>query len=186
MNDKILVQWYMVLNERFSGNYKDALAIFSAGLTKPLDTQFAYVPPALQIGELYGLLGKAELARAYSDSARITLEELIRNQPEDARYHSSLGMAYAGLGRKDDAVREGQRGMELLPVSREAWRGARRARDMAKISVMVGNYTQAIEILKMLSSVPSEVSRTSLRIDPVWEPLRGLPEYQNLVQAMVK
>lgn len=181
VNDKVLVQWYMVFNEKFSGNYKGAIAIFAGGLTKPLDTQFAFIPPSLQIAELNGFMGGKEMERRYYDSARIFLEGKIKDQPDDSRFHSSLGMAYAGIGRKDDAVREGKRAVELLPVSREAWRGARRLRDLAKINVMVGNYNEAFENLETLFSMSSEVSPALLRIEPVWTPLRNLPRFQKLI-----
>lgn len=180
-NDKIWVQWNIAYNELYSGNYQAGIDIFSSGLNKPFDTQFEYVPASLMLADLQRLLGRKVAAAASYDSAVTSLENLVREQPEDARYHSALGHAYAGLGRKDDAVREGKRALEIMPISKEAWRGTRRARDLAKIHVMVGNYDEAISNLEMLLSIPAEVSPAFLRIDPSWAPLRSLPRFQKLV-----
>ncbi len=117
----------------------------------------------------------------YYDSSRVALEKLIQDQPADARFYSSLGMAYAGLGRNEDAIREGKRATELLPISKEAWRGARRLRDLAKIFVMVGNYSDALHTLETLFAMPSEVSPTLLRLDPAWEPLRDRVEFKKFI-----
>ena len=56
----------------------------------------------------------------YADSARIAFEEQLRATPDDAQRHVFLGLALAYLGRKADAVREGQRAVALLPISRDA------------------------------------------------------------------
>ena len=61
------------------------------------------------------------------------LESKIKQQPEDARFHSSLGIVYAGLGRKEDAIREGQLAVDLLPVTKEAWKGLFRIEDLARV-----------------------------------------------------
>nr|NIV10790.1 hypothetical protein [Fodinibius sp.] len=71
------------------------------------------------------------------------MEAKILEQPEDSRFHTSLGIAYAGLGRKEDALREGKKGVELLPISKEAWRGSYRLKDMAIIYTMVGDHDAA-------------------------------------------
>jgi len=68
-------------------------------------------------------MGEPELAHASYDSARAILEEELEAHPDDHRFHSALGYAYAGLGRKDDAIREGKRGVELSPVSKDALSG---------------------------------------------------------------
>ncbi len=64
----------------------------------------------------------------------------LTGRPDDARYRSALGIAYAGLGRKEDAIREGELAVELLPMSKEAWRGAYRVEDLARIYATVGEY----------------------------------------------
>ena len=94
-----------------------------------------------------------------------------------------LGIAYACLGRVDDAIREGKMGVELLPVSKEAMNGATRVRSLAQIYVMTGEYDAAVDQLEFLLSRPGELSVALLRIDPIWDPLREHPRFQRLLEG---
>ena len=71
----------------------------------------------------------------------------------------------------------------MLPVSREAYRGAYRAIDLAQINAMVGETDAAVDRLEYLLSIPSPLSVSLLRLDPIWEPLRAHPRFQRLVQS---
>jgi Flp pilus assembly protein TadD len=117
----------------------------------------------------------------YYDSARVQLESRQRANPDDERMYSALGIAYAGLGRKEDAVRSGLRGTEMLPVEKEAWRGSFRLIDLAQIYTMTGDHEKAIDVLERLLSIPSEMSSIWLKIDPAWNPLRSNKRFQQLV-----
>ena len=121
--------------------------------------------------------------QAAYDSARNILESKIQERPEDARFHSSLGIAYAGLGRKQDAIREGKLAVELLPVTKEAWKGLYRIEDLARIYVMVGEHDLAINKLEKLLSIPSELSIPLLQLDPAWNPLRDHPRFKKLIES---
>jgi TolB-like protein/Flp pilus assembly protein TadD/tRNA A-37 threonylcarbamoyl transferase component Bud32 len=167
--------------EMFDGNYSEALVVASSGSRKPFDEQFQFVPRAQLLAEIYGLMGRRDLEKANYDSARVELEKRIKEQPDDARFHSALGIAYAGLGRKQDAIKEGKLGVELLPISKEAWRGTYRVRDLARIYTMVGEQSAAIDLLRDLLSRPSDLSVPWLRIDPTWAPLRNNPRFQKLI-----
>ena len=81
-------------------------------------------------------------------AAAALLEARIGTAPDDARLHGSLGIAYAGLGRKADAISEGQQALALLPVTREAYRGAFHVEEMARIYAMVGERDAAVEQLE--------------------------------------
>jgi len=92
-----------------------------------------------------------------------------------------LGLAYAQLGRKADALREGARAVEILPVSRDAVDGADLQEDFAYVEMLVGNHDAAIRRLAYLLTIPSDVSVPMLRADPTWDPLRSNPTFQRLV-----
>ncbi len=128
-------------------------------------------------------MNKKELAKKYYEEARSILETKIQERPEDGRFHSSLGVAYAGLGRKEDALREGKLGVKLLPVTKEAWRGLYRVEALAKIYVMVDEFDEAIDQLEFLLSKPGEMSIPLLRLDPAWDPLRDHPRFKKLTEA---
>jgi serine/threonine protein kinase/Flp pilus assembly protein TadD len=170
-----------VLLDVFDENYQEALAQLSSGTLEAFGTQFYFIPKAQLYAQIYGLMGDRQLEQAHYESARNILETKAQEQPEDSRLHSALGIAYAGLGRKEDAIREGKRGMELLPVSKEAWRGPHRVEALAKIYVMVGEFDEAVEKLEFLLSRPGEISIPLLRLDPTWKPLH---KYQRFIELL--
>jgi tetratricopeptide (TPR) repeat protein len=126
-------------------------------------------------------MNEKESAKKYYDKARDVLEARIQQEPNDARLHSSLGIVYAGLDRREDAIRKAQAGVDLLPVSKEAMRGPSRVRALAQVYVMVGKYDQAIDQIEFLLSIPGELSIPLLRLDPDWAPLREHPRFKQLL-----
>ena len=131
--------------------------------------------------QLHALRGETALARAYADSARLAYEETIRTAPDDAQQYALLGLALAFLGRKDDAIRAGERGVELLPISRDAYFGPYIQLLLARVHMMAGNHDKAVELLAPLVDVPNNLSRAWLRVDPTFDPLRKHPGFQRLV-----
>ena len=172
----------LVMLDVFDGNYQEALDRLSLK-SEDIDGQYNFIPNALRYAIIYGYMNKNELAKKYYDEARNILDAKIQEQPQDARFHSSLGIAYAGLGRKEDAVREGKLAVELLPVSREALVGPFRVEDLARIYVMVGEFDAAVDQLEFLLSRPGDMSIPLLRLDPAWDPLRGHPRFKKLIEA---
>ncbi len=145
--------------------------------------QFAYRPKPFLLAEIFSLQGESAKARDAFQSARRELEHEAQVKPNDERVHSTLGITYAGLGMTQEAVREGLRGVELLPVGKEAWRGTFRLADLAQIYTMTGNQEKAIDLLQRLLSIPSQFSATYIRLDPTWKSLRGYKRFQDLVQT---
>ncbi len=172
----------LVTLDVFDGHYQEVLDRLSLK-SEDIDEQEYFIPNALRCAQIYGYMKKKELAKKYHDEARSILESKIEERPEDVRFHSSLGIAYAGLGRKEDALREGKLGVELLPVTKEAMRGQPRVKDLANIYVMVGEYNLAIEQLEYLLSIPGNLSIPLLRLDPTWDPLRDHPRFKKLIDS---
>ena len=92
-----------------------------------------------------------------------------------------LALAFAQLGRKADALREGKRATEVLPVSRDAVDGADLQEDMAYVELLVGDHDAAITRIAYLLTIPSDMSVPMLRADPTWDPLRNNSRFQRLV-----
>ena len=147
------------------------------------DNQFFYAPLSLVQARIERLIGDPEMAKRMYDEARVQLESRVASVPEDERYRSALGIAYAGLGRKDEAVREARKGVELLPVEKEAWRGSYRLIDLAVVYTMVGEHEKALDLLERLVSIPAEFSPQLLRIDPMWKALRDNARFQAMVKG---
>lgn len=139
---------------------------------------------ALLEGFAYRMMGDTATARAKFDSTRVMLEEMVEESGDDrvleSSLRSALGEAYAGLGRKDDAIREGEQAVEL--VSWDKMLAAGRTEEMLKIYIMVGEYDAAMDRMEHLLSVPSLVSvsyfERLLKIDPI----RDLPRYKRIVR----
>ncbi len=166
----------------FDGDYQEALDRLSLK-SEDLDLLEFFTPSSLRCALIYSYMNREELAKKYYEDARSILESKIQEQPEDARFHSSLGIAYAGLGRKEDAIHKGKLAVELLPISKEAISGSFRIVDLAQIYVMVGEFDAAIDQLEFLLSIPSELSIPLLRLDPAWNPLRDHPRFKKLLEA---
>jgi len=165
----------------YDGNYQDALRLVSLK-SEDIDSQDFFIPVAMQYASIYGYM-KNDLAKKYYDEGLKIVEAKIRQEPDDARLHSALGIACAGLGRKQDAIREGKLAVGLLPVSKDAMRGICRVGDLARIYVMVGEFDLAINQIESLLSIPSELSIDLLRLDPAWNPLRRHARFQKLLEG---
>ncbi len=173
--------YYVVLLDILDGDYaaaREFLAMHEAALLK---TQFFSIPKAQLEAQIALLEGNHRLAQESYDAARILLEEEIQKQPQDASLHSALGIAYAGLGRNDDAIHEGRMAVNLLPVTKEAWVGLWRLEDLARIYTMVGEHDAAIDQIEYLVQNPGELSIPLLRIDPTWAPLWEQARFKRLV-----
>jgi len=177
------IAYTWILLEIWDGDYQQALDRLALVSSEVLyESQWGHVLKARLYAQTHGLMGNRQVERAYYDSTRSVLETEMQQHPDDPRYRSALGIAYAGLGRKDDAIREGELAVELLPMSKEAWRGAYRLEDLARIYTMVGEYDAAIDQLEILLAVPSNTTVPMLRIDPTWNPLSDHPRFQALLE----
>jgi serine/threonine protein kinase/tetratricopeptide (TPR) repeat protein len=120
-------------------------------------------------------------AREYADKARAALEQQLGDAPNDAQLHGLHGISLAYLGRKDDAIREGERGVALRGIKRDAVQGTSDVLLLARICTLVGEHEKAIDNLEQLLKVPSYLSPGWLKIDPNFDSLRGNPRFQKLV-----
>jgi len=173
---------WLIAFDVYEGNYPKALDRLSLK-SGDSDGQFGFIPKDTRYAEIYRYMNENELAKKYYDEARNILETKIQEDPNDARFRSSLGIAYAGLGRKEDAIREGKKGIDLLPITKDAWRGYYRIRDLALIYVMVGEFDLAIEQIEYLLSKPGYLSIPLLRLEPDWNPLRDHPRFKKLLEG---
>jgi eukaryotic-like serine/threonine-protein kinase len=131
------------------------------------------------------LRGDARLARAYGDSARLALEDQIRAAPNDGQLRILYGVALAYVGRKAEAIREGERGLATRPISADAFAGPYFQHQLARIYIMVGEPEKALDQLEPLLRIPYFLSPAWLRADPTFDPLRNNPRFRKLVEPGV-
>ena len=169
-----------VIVDIYDKDYQSALKYISLMSLEASDNQFHFIATSQLFAQVYGLIGERQKEKEYWNSARLLLENRVREQADDSRFHSALGITYAGLGLKEKAIQEATKATELLPVSKDLWRGTNRIKDLAQVYVMVGEYDKALDKIEYLLSIPGELSTSLLKIDPVWAPLRNLPRFQKL------
>jgi len=128
--------------------------------------------------------GDATVARAAFTVARAEVEKTTHDQPDYAQGLIILGLIDAGLGRKDDAIREGRRAIELVPVSKDAIDGADFILNLAVIYAWTGEKDLALEQLNKVSKLPYAPSYGDLRLSPEWDPLRGDPRFEKIVASL--
>jgi serine/threonine protein kinase/tetratricopeptide (TPR) repeat protein len=165
----------------YEGNYQKALDRLSLK-SEDIDNLYEFIPGAMRCASIYMYMNERELAKKYYDVGRKILETKIQQEPNDARFRSTLGIAYARLGRKEDAISEGKLGVKLLPVNKDALRGYSRVEDLAQIYVMVGEFDLAIDQIEYLLSIPGDLSIPLLRLSPAWAPLRDHPRFKKLLE----
>ena len=101
-----------------------------------------------------------------------------------ANMRTALGLAYAGLGRKQEAIREARRAMELVPLSTNTLAATAAMAGAAQVFVQAGETDEALELLELLLGMPAghEVSVSLLRNNPAYHPLRGHPRFEKLLE----
>ena len=139
------------------------------------------IPKALLVASAYRLLGEDARARASYERAKDILERAVERNPIDPSRHILLGETYAGLGRKNDAIREGKRAIELRPESQDAVDGIRMSLGVAQIYTILGEGDMAIELLEHCVASPCGVTRNSVKLDPTWDSLRNYPRFQKTI-----
>ena len=130
--------------------------------------------------------GDASGARAAFTAARAEVEKTMREQADYAQGITVLGLIDAGLGRKDDAIREGSRAVALVPVSKDAIDGADLILNLAAIYAWTGEKDLALKQLAEAARMPSTLNYGWLRLHPDWDPLRGDPRFEKIMEEAKK
>ena len=115
-------------------------------------------------------LARKDAAFVHFDSARVRLERMRDNLPDQAWIHSLLGVAYAGMGRPAEAIRSAERAVEMQPVSQDALDGPERLVTLGQVHTMLGNPEKAMEYYSTALALPSYISGRSLLLDPFLRP----------------
>src|SRR6476660_6663092 len=123
-------------------------------------------------------------ARVAFAAARTEVQKMVDQQPDFAAAVSLLGMIDAGLDKKEDALREGQRACELLPISKDAIDGTFLAINLAQIYAWIGDKDHAIEQIAALERVPNPLSYGLLKLHPDWDSLRGDARFDKSVSSL--
>jgi TolB-like protein/Flp pilus assembly protein TadD len=159
-------------------------AAIAAGTNSPfIDEAINFSRPFVE--GIIARVGKDdEKARSAFTAARAEQEKIIHAQPNYGPPLCVLGLIDAGLGRKEEALREGRRAVELLPVEKDAINGTAMIKYLAMIAAWVGDDDLACEQLAVAIRPPSRLSYGQLKLLPFWDPLRGNPRFEKIVASL--
>ena len=124
-------------------------------------------------------------AETDAEKARDLLETRLRDHPHDIRALRALSWAYLALNRKTDAIEAARKAVELLPLEKDAVLGSGNLAALVEIQAQTGAVKEAVENLKKLLAIPAgeTISIVRLKVDPVWDPIRHDPGFQDLLKG---
>lgn len=147
-------------------------------------------PKTYYQGRVARARGDIESAQRYLALVRADAEKRVRDNPDAAERHGYLGLLSAYMQRKEDAIRESRRAVELEPENQNAFHGALNAANLALVYSLVGEPDQAITLIERLLSTPGPIqcsdfphnmTLADLRLRWEWDPLRSNPRFQKIL-----
>lgn len=180
----------LVTQRMYTREYAAAIQILQAALATPgLSAQWPLGEGVLreQLAFAEQLAGRATAARADYERARRALQGRLVEEPDNPVVYAWLGRAEAGLGHREAALTAGRRAVALLPARTDALWGPGYEENLARIQARVGDADDAIATIRRLLAVPysnpfmdQALTPALLRVDPVWDGLRGDRRFQAL------
>jgi serine/threonine protein kinase/tetratricopeptide (TPR) repeat protein len=135
-------------------------------------------------GSVARMKGGAAAAHVAFTVARAQQEEAVRARPDYGPFLGVLGLIDAALGRKQEALREGRRALELAPMTKDSLDGVDVLYIYAVICAWTGERDLAIEQLETLAKIPAGPSYGDIRLSPNWDPLRDDPRFEKIVASL--
>jgi TolB-like protein/class 3 adenylate cyclase/Tfp pilus assembly protein PilF len=185
MTPNIAALWLLcALARRDATGAQDALVAFGENpINFGLAENVVFNRPFIE-GVIARMTGDDAKARAAFIAARAEQEKTVQAQPNYAEGWCVLGLIDAGLGRKEEALREGRQAIELLPLEKDAINGAAMIKYLAMIAAWIGDKDLACEQLAGIIRRQSDLSYGQLKLMPFWDPLRGDPRLEKLVASL--
>jgi tetratricopeptide (TPR) repeat protein len=175
-----------VLLALIEGNFDEAERVLAASPREDFqDIDYSFYYPKAWF--------EAMIARAKGDSARATaafsatraiLEQRLAVKPEHARTLAVLAQVDADLGRKELAIQEAKHAVDLMPISKDIYDGALVLEGLAQVYTWTNERDRAIELLQKLVTMPGYVNYARLTLHPLWNPLRGDPRFEKIVNSL--
>jgi tetratricopeptide (TPR) repeat protein len=180
-NDVISARLGLALIER---NYRAAEEALATPGRAEFDDNGFFMPREWIEGMIARALGDKAKANAAFLAARNRAAAAVAQGPADARALIVLGQIDAALGRKEDAVGEGKRATQLLPISKDALIGAILVERLARIYAQVADTNRALDFLEYATKLPNGPTYGSLKLEEDWDRLRGDPRFEKIVASL--
>ena len=175
-----------VLIELTDHDYSEARRVLTASpLSEFQDIDYTfYYPRAWYEAQIARAEGDELKAREAWTAARQALEVKPQAHHDDPRTLAVLAQIDAALGRKEQAISEGRRAVDLMPISKDAYDGPLVLQGLAQVYVWTGEKERAMEVLEKLVRFPGYVAYGYLLRDPIWDPLRGDPRFEKILASL--
>jgi adenylate cyclase len=180
-NDVISARVALGLMER---NYRAAEEALATPGRADFDDNGFFIPREWIEGIIARARGDRAKANAAFLAARHRAAAAVAQRPDDARALIVLGQIDATLGRKEDAIREGERATQLLPISKDALIGAILVERLARIYAQVADTNRALDFLENATKRPIGPTYGSLKLEEDWDRLRGDPRFEKIVASL--
>ncbi len=171
---------------RIRGRHAQLLAVLDSARLPVSSDSLVYLPVTLMRAQTFESMGDAARARANYEAVRSLLEDSVAVHPRDARMRIALGLAYAGLGRRADAIREARSATEIVPLTESSPIATAFMGGAVEIYARLGEADAALDLIEMLLAMPAgrEISVPLLRVDPVYDKLRRDPRFSALLDRL--
>jgi TolB-like protein/class 3 adenylate cyclase/Tfp pilus assembly protein PilF len=159
-------------------------AVIAAGTNPPFTDEAVNFSRPFVEGVIARMTKHENKARSAFTAARTEQEKIIQAQPNYGPPLCVLGLIDAALGRKEEALREGRRAIELLPVEKDPINGIAMVKYLAMIAAWVGEKDLACEQLAVAIRAPSRLTYGQLKLLPFWDSLRDDPRFEKIVASL--
>jgi adenylate cyclase len=165
--------------EIFERNYTKAIDVLGS-LSNNLSDQVEFSTKNLHLGLVYRLVNDHDNSMKHFEMERRFLMDTLNHLPDDFRIYNSLGIVYAGLGMKKEALEAGKTALEMMNLTKDISLGFFTEISMVKILTMVGDHEQALEKLEYIMGKTGYITVEMLKMDPFWDPLRNMERFRNI------
>jgi len=174
--------WFIcALGERDAASAELALTALGDGQFGDNQTQLT---PAFGRGLLARMMKDENKARAAFEAIRSAQEKMVQEQSDFGPTVCVLALIDAGLGRKEEALRESRRAVELVPLEKDALNGADMIHYSGIIAAWVGEKDLALQNLAKAAQLPGFITYGRLKLLPWYDPLRGDPRFEKIVNSL--
>jgi TolB-like protein len=177
-NDLLTARLNLALKER---DYRTAEQTLAAGGGAEFDDNGFFTPREWNQGIVARALGDQSKAKVSLQAARERAAAAVRERPEDGKALMVLAQIDAALGLREESFREGERAVELLPIGKDALLGGTMLSRLASIYARAGDADRAFNLLERVTKIPFGVTYGSLKLEEVWDPIRGDPRFEKIV-----